>query len=58
MMIDEICEYRTAFLNLYQETDDNENIPVRKKITQLSAEDPCLFRKTSYSRSTIDFCCT
>jgi hypothetical protein len=44
-MIDEICDYRTAFLNLYQETDDNENIPVQKKITQLSVEDPYLFRK-------------
>jgi hypothetical protein len=44
-MIDEICCYRTAFLNLFQETDDNQNIPVQKKITQLYIEEPNLFRK-------------
>ncbi len=44
-MLDEICNYRSAFLNLYQETDDNENIPVQKRITQLGVEEPDLFRK-------------
>ena len=44
-MIDEICEYRTAFLNLYQENDDDQQIPVRRKITQLAREEPELFRK-------------
>jgi hypothetical protein len=54
-MIDEICDYRTAFLNLYQETDDNENIPVQKKITQLSVEDPYLFRKRLTSDQRLTF---
>jgi hypothetical protein len=54
-MIDEICHYRSAFLNLYQETDDNENIPVRKKITQLSVEDPRLFRKRLTSDQRLSF---
>jgi hypothetical protein len=54
-MIDEICHYRTAFLNLYQETDDNENIPVQKKITQLSVETPNLFRKRLTSDQRLTF---
>lgn len=54
-MIDEICHYRTAFLNLYQETDDNENIPVQKKITQLSIEDSNLFRKRLTSDQRLTF---
>ena len=44
-MIDELCEYRTAFLNLHQEVDDAEQMPVRRKITQLAREEPELFRK-------------
>ncbi|CAF0849772.1 unnamed protein product [Rotaria sordida] len=44
-MIDEICYYRIAFLNLFQEADDNEKIPVQKKITQLSIDEPDMFRK-------------
>jgi hypothetical protein len=54
-MIDEICHYRTAFLNLYQETDDNENMPVQRKITQLSIEDPNLFRKRLTSDQRLTF---
>jgi hypothetical protein len=54
-MMDEICHYRTAFLNLYQETDDNQNIPVQKKITQLSVEDPTLFRKRLTSDQRLTF---
>lgn len=44
-MIDELAYYRTAFLNLFQETEDNEKIPVQKRITQLSIDEPNLFRK-------------
>jgi hypothetical protein len=44
-MIDQICYYRVAFLNLFQETDDQEKIPVDKKITQLSIDEPDMFRK-------------
>jgi len=55
IMMDEICHYRTAFLNLYQENDDNENIPVQKKITQLSVEDPTLFRKRLTSDQRLTF---
>ncbi|CAF1243877.1 unnamed protein product [Adineta ricciae] len=53
-MIDQICYYRVAFLNLFQETEDNEKISVQKKITQLSIDDPDLFRKqlTAYQRLT------
>ncbi|UJR37062.1 hypothetical protein I4U23_029767 [Adineta vaga] len=53
-MIDQICYYRVAFLNLFQETDDSEKISVQKKITQLSLDDPDLFRKqlTAYQRLT------
>lgn len=54
-MIDEICHYRTAFLNLYQETDDNIHIPVQKKITQLSIESPNLFRKHLSSDQRLTF---
>jgi hypothetical protein len=53
-MIDQICYYRAAFLNLFQEADDNEKVSVHKKITQLSVDDPDLFRKhlTPYQRLT------
>ncbi|CAF2485809.1 unnamed protein product [Rotaria sp. Silwood2] len=44
-MIDQICYYRIAFLNLFQETDDNEKISVQNKITQLSIDEPEMFRK-------------
>jgi len=44
-MIDQICYYRVAFLNLFQEIDDNEKIPIEKKITQLSIDEPDIFRK-------------
>ena len=44
-MIDDICYYRTGVLNHFHEIEDNEKIAVQKKITQLSIEDPNLFRK-------------
>jgi hypothetical protein len=44
-MIDQICYYRAAFLNLFQEIDDNKKIPIQKKITQLSIDEPDMFRK-------------
>jgi hypothetical protein len=44
-MVDQICYYRIAFLNLFQEMDDNEKIPVQKKLTQLSIDEPDMFRK-------------
>ena len=44
-MIDKICSYRVAFLHLFQEADDNENIPVQQRITQLSIDEPDMFRK-------------
>jgi hypothetical protein len=44
-MIDQICYYRIAFLNLFQEVDDNENIPIQRKITQLAIDEPEIFRK-------------
>ncbi|CAF4597044.1 unnamed protein product, partial [Rotaria magnacalcarata] len=44
-MIDQICYYRVAFLNLFQETDDNRKFSVQKKITQLSVDEPEMFRK-------------
>jgi hypothetical protein len=44
-MIDQICYYRTAFLNLFQEVDDNEKLPLQRKITQLSIDEPDMFRK-------------
>ena len=44
-MIDQICYYRIAFLNLFQEADDIEKISVHKKITQLSLDEPDMFRK-------------
>ncbi|CAF4575959.1 unnamed protein product, partial [Rotaria magnacalcarata] len=37
--------YRVAFLNLFQETDDNRKFSVQKKITQLSVDEPEMFRK-------------
>jgi len=54
-MIDEICHYRTAFLNLFQEHDDNEKVPVQRKITQLAIEDPHLFRKRLTSDQRLTF---
>lgn len=44
-MVDQICYYRVAFLSLFQESDDDEKIPVAKKITQLAADEPDMFRK-------------
>ena len=44
-MIDQICYYRVAFLNLFQEVDDNEKIPIQRKITQLAVDEPDMFRK-------------
>lgn len=44
-MVDQICYYRVAFLSLFQEADDNEKISVHKKITQLAADEPDMFRK-------------
>jgi len=44
-MIDQICYYRVAFLNLFQEVDDKEKIPIQQKITQLSIDEPDIFRK-------------
>lgn len=44
-MIDQICYYRVAFLNLFQEVDDNERVPIQQKITQLSVDQPEIFRK-------------
>ena len=44
-MIDEIGHYRTAFLSLSEETEDRRNIPLERKITQLSLDEPDLFRK-------------
>jgi len=44
-MIDQICYYRAAFLNLFQEIDDNEKLPIQRKITQLSIDEPDMFRK-------------
>lgn len=54
-MIDEICEYRTAFLSLYQENDDDEQIPVRRKMTQLAREEPELFRKRLTAEQRLTF---
>ena len=44
-MIEEICHYRKAFLNLVQETGDQEKISVHRKVTQLARDEPDLFRK-------------
>jgi hypothetical protein len=44
-MIDNVCHYRLAFLNLYHETDDADKISVEKRITQLSKDAPDLFRR-------------
>ena len=44
-MIDEIGHYRTAFLSLSDETEDRRKIPLERKITQLSLDEPDLFRK-------------
>lgn len=44
-MIDQICYYRVSFLNLFQEVDDNEKVPIQQKITQLSIDEPDMFRK-------------
>lgn len=44
-MIDQICYYRIAFLNFFQEIDDSEKVSVHKKITQLSLDEPYMFRK-------------
>ncbi|CAF1088781.1 unnamed protein product [Rotaria sp. Silwood1] len=54
-MIDQICYYRIAFLNLFQEADDNEKIPVQKKITQLSIDEPDMFRKRLTSDQRLTF---
>ncbi|CAF1301089.1 unnamed protein product [Didymodactylos carnosus] len=44
-MIDQICQFRVAFLNLFSEVDDEIRIPITEKITQLAIEKPALFRK-------------
>lgn len=44
-MIDQICYYRVAFLNLFQEIDDSERVPIQQKITQLAIDQPEIFRK-------------
>jgi len=44
-MIDQICYYRVAFLNLFQEVDDSRHVPIQRKITQLSVDEPDMFRK-------------
>jgi hypothetical protein len=54
-MVDQICHYRLAFLNLFQETDDKEKISVQKKITQLSLDEPNLFRKRLTSDQRLTF---
>ncbi|CAF2524841.1 unnamed protein product [Rotaria sp. Silwood2] len=54
-MIDDICYYRTAFLNLFQEIDDKEKVSVQKRITQLSIDEPNLFRKRLTSDQRLTF---
>lgn len=54
-MIDEICYYRLAFLNLFQEIDDSEKIPVQKKITQLCKDEPEMFRRPLVSSQRLSF---
>ncbi|CAF3496379.1 unnamed protein product [Rotaria sp. Silwood1] len=54
-MIDDICYYRTAFLNLFQEIEDKEKISVQKRITQLSIDEPNLFRKRLTSDQRLTF---
>ncbi|CAF1269329.1 unnamed protein product [Adineta steineri] len=54
-MVDEMCYYRTAFLNLVQETDDKQKLPIQDKITQLSIEEPQLFRKCLSSNQRLTF---
>ena len=54
-MIDEICYYRVAFLNLFQEIDESEKIPVQKKVTQLCKEEPDLFRRPLSSAQRLSF---
>lgn len=54
-MLDKICHYRVAFLNLYQETDDDEKLPVQRRITQLAIEQPSLFRKRLTSDQRLTF---
>lgn len=44
-MIDQICYYRIAFLNLFQEADDSEKLSVHRKITQLAIDEPEMFQK-------------
>lgn len=44
-MIDEICYYRCAFLEFFQENDEALMVPVKKKVTQLADEEPELVRK-------------
>ncbi|CAF1212165.1 unnamed protein product [Rotaria sordida] len=54
-MIDNICYYRTAFLNLFQEIDDKEKFSIQKRITQLSVDEPNLFRKRLTSDQRLTF---
>ncbi|CAF1107544.1 unnamed protein product [Didymodactylos carnosus] len=44
-MIDQICQFRIAFLTLYSEIDNGIRVPITEKITQLAIEKPELFRK-------------
>ena len=43
-MIDEICYFRGAFLNLVQETEDAQRCSIYERVTQLSVEEPKLVR--------------
>ncbi|CAF3344446.1 unnamed protein product [Rotaria socialis] len=44
-MIDTLCRYRSAFLNIFQESEEQEHRPIQKRITQLAIEEPNLLRK-------------
>ncbi|CAF2005803.1 unnamed protein product [Rotaria magnacalcarata] len=44
-MIDTLCHYRSAFLNIFQESEEQEHRPIQKRITQLAIEEPNLLRK-------------
>ncbi|UJR09135.1 hypothetical protein I4U23_013382 [Adineta vaga] len=54
-MVDELCYFRNAFLNLIQETDDEQKRPIQDRITQLSVEEPQLVRKFLTSDQRLTF---
>ena len=54
-MIDEICYYRCAFLQLFQEAVDEKKRPVKTKITQLARDDPELVRKRLSAEQRLTF---